>query len=379
MLKERRNLDSIIQTFQAGQMVIMVDDEGRENEGDLVLAAESVTPEKINFMAKEARGLICLSLAGSYVKKLSLPMMVDSGKNRTPMETAFTVSIEAKHGVTTGISAVDRAHTILTAIDPASGPDDLVVPGHVFPIKARDGGVLERAGHTEGSVDLAKLAGKKPAAVICEIMNDDGTMARRPQLETFSEKFGIPIVSIEDLIVYRLATDSQVKEIFRQDIQTAKGQFQGIWFQSNVDQAIHFVLKKGDDFEHDCVEVRVQRQDPIYDVFASGGNFSGREGIAYALDMLASTGKGVVLYLQNPKSAPSLLGHKLPMDPRLYGIGAQILRCLGVRAMNLHVRTPRALIGLDAYGIRINQMKMMTEARKNENSQDSHYYRQISH
>jgi len=348
-----------IQIIKAGGMVIMVDDEDRENEGDLVFAAEDCTSEKINFMAKEARGLICLPLSTDYVGKLMLPLMSDQAKFHTQLGTAFTVSIEAKEGVTTGISAADRCHTILTAIDDKTTSHDIVVPGHVFPLRAKIGGVLERAGHTEGSVDLARLAGKKSAAVICEIINDDGTMARRPDLELFAQKHHLEIVTIEDLITYRLMNDCLVEEIARKNVTTAHGEFSGVWFQNRQDQSIHFALIKGESFSPNIVEVRVHKQRIIADAFGENGSYG---KIDAGLKMLKSSQQGVLLYLSASDSRSSMMeelhelsspDHKPLTDPRMYGVGAQILRALGVKKMRLHISGKKQLIGLAAFGLEI--------------------------
>ena len=255
MEKVVASVEAAISAIKNGKMVIMVDDEDRENEGDLVFAADCVNSEHINFMAKEARGLICLTLEPKLVNKLKLPMMEDTTKKDPTQSTAFTVSIEARRGVTTGISAADRAHTIKVAIDKSTMPEDIVVPGHIFPLKAREGGVLERAGHTEGSVDIAKLAGLSGAGVICEIMNDDGTMARMNDLEVFAKKHDLQIVAIADLIQYRLMRESMVKVVSEGDINTDFGTFKAKVFRSLVDRSEHLALIKGDDFENQLVDV----------------------------------------------------------------------------------------------------------------------------
>lgn len=363
-----------IDAIRAGQMVIMVDDEDRENEGDLVFAAEHVAADKINFMVREARGLVCLSVAPALIERLQLPMMGDNAKQGSSRSTAFTVSIEARHGVSTGISAADRAETIRVAIDDKSTPDDIVVPGHVFPLKAKHGGVLERSGHTEGSVDLVRLAGMKPAAVICEIMKDDGTMARMPDLEQFSKRHNMPVVSIADLIEFRLLRDSLVVQIAMEPVQTPGGIFDAYCFRSLVDGAQHVALVKGGLFQAEqVVDVRVHRQRPLIDVFSSGE--TGRRLVDYGLNLLQSSEHAVVLYLSHPggsqafvddvmemqrpddsttgTGAASGMNHWRSMDPRLYGIGAQILRQLGIRRMRTHVSTQRSLKGLAGFGLEI--------------------------
>ncbi|MEZ4741504.1 MAG: 3,4-dihydroxy-2-butanone-4-phosphate synthase [Bdellovibrionota bacterium] len=369
-----------IEVIKHGGMVIMTDDENRENEGDLVFAASEVCADKINFLAKEARGLICLTLESHIVKKLHLPMMEAQGSASTKMATAFTVSIEAREGVTTGISAADRARTISVAIDDKTKPSDIVVPGHIFPLKAKDGGVLERAGHTEGSVDLARLAGKKPAAVICEIMNDNGEMARLPDLEKFSEKFEIPIVSIEDLITFRLLKDNLVEEVQRRPFETAYGTYTGVWFQSKVDCRAHFALVKGNDFENNAVDVRVHKQRPLTDVFTSEEK-GARGRIEFGLRMLRDHENAVFLYLSAEDHNEAILTdmntsiegigeesevneHSIrSFDSRLYGIGAQILRNLGVKKMRVHLSSKRSIKGLGGFGLEITDMKLL-------NSQD---------
>lgn len=354
-----------IEAFKNGEMVLLTDAESRENEGDLVFPAEHVSAEKINFMAKEARGLICLALSGQIVERLKLPMMVDHSKFHTPMGTAFTVSIEARVGVSTGISAADRAQTIRVAIDEQSGPDQLVVPGHVFPLKARDGGVLERTGHTEGSVDLARLAGKKPAAVICEIMLDDGTMARLGDLQKFSEKFSIPLLSIEDLVTYRLLKDTLIQEVKREKFTTAHGTFLGVWFQCRLDNTVHLAVVKGEEFEGSCVDVRVHRQSPLVDVFSSfdqitDSRHDGQWKIDYALKMLAQNDKAILVYLKNSDPDAFLSAHTHgSMDPRHLGIGAQILKHFGISRMRLHVTSKKTLFGLGGFGLEIVETQAM--------------------
>lgn len=353
-------LDSITQAIEQikrGGMIILIDDEDRENEGDIIFAASDACPEKINFMAKEARGLICLSLDQSITDRLQLPLMETHNNSSTTYNTAFTVSIEAKEGVTTGISAPDRARTILTAIDDKTKPQDLVVPGHVFPLRAKSGGVLERAGHTEGSIDIVRLAGKKPAAVICEILKDDGTMARLPQLQEFSQKHGIPLVSIKDLITYRSQKENFMELVKRSPIETSFGTFEGVWFKSLIDGQEHFALLKGDDFAHQTTQVRVHKQLAIADVFSTAGELSSRSLIEYGLQMLNSTSHGVFLYLQDQHSFSGILRKK--MDPRAYGIGAQILKLLGIKKMCLHLTSERHMIGLEGFGLEIDEIKMI--------------------
>ncbi|MCX6130034.1 MAG: 3,4-dihydroxy-2-butanone-4-phosphate synthase [Proteobacteria bacterium] len=345
----------------------MVDDEDRENEGDLVLAAECVSPQAVNFMAKEARGLICLTLEASIVEHLKLPMMADGSKRLPDQGTAFTVSIEARRGVSTGISAADRAHTIKVAIDNDVNPDDIVVPGHIFPLRARAGGVLERAGHTEGSVDLAKLAGLKGAGVICEIMNDDGTMARMPDLEIFAAQHKMPIVAIADLIQYRLLHESMVEELGRDSIKTSSGICEAVIYRNTVDGLEHLALVKGQDFDQHIVDVRVHAQHPLIDVFADRHNGSGYR-LQGGLDLLASHDRAVLIYLSHSHSSwmdelkqlstdrqvsAQPFNANKKMDQRLHGTGAQIIRALGVQRMRVHTSSPMVLKGLSGFGLEI--------------------------
>jgi 3,4-dihydroxy 2-butanone 4-phosphate synthase/GTP cyclohydrolase II len=360
-------LDDII----AGRMVILVDDEDRENEGDLCIAAEKVNPGVINFMAKHGRGLICLSLSPERVEELKLPMMTDD--NTSAFGTAFTVSIEAKRGVTTGISAADRAKTILTAIDPKTGPEDLSRPGHVFPLRARPGGVLQRAGQTEGSVDLARLARLYPAGVICEIMSEDGTMARVPELMEFSKKHNLKIVTIKDIIKYRMRTELFVKRLATVKLPTTYGgDFAAIAYASDIDDAVHIALVKGQINPEDEVLVRVHSQCLTGDVFASERCDCG-EQLHKAMDMIRKEGKGVILYMKQEGRGIGLLNKlkayelqdkgldtveaniKLGFKPDLrdYGIGAQILVDLGVRKMRLMTNNPKKIVGLEGYGLKV--------------------------
>ncbi len=363
-------IEEAIEDIANGKMIILVDDEDRENEGDLCLAAEKVTPEAINFMAKYGRGLICLSLTPERVEELKLPMMTD--ENSSPYGTAFTISIEAKKGVTTGISAHDRARTILTAIDPKTRPEDLARPGHVFPLKAKPGGVLQRVGHTEGSVDLARLAGLIPAGVICEIMNDDGTMARVPELTEFAKRHNLKIVTIKDLIKYRMKTERLVRRIAQTSLPTKYGDFKAIAYSNMVDSNIHLALVKGDIGNKDNVLVRVHSECLTGDVFGSKRCDCG-EQLHRAMEMIEREGKGVILYmrqegrgigLENKLKAYELqdmgldtveanikLGFK--PDLRDYGIGAQILVDLGVRNMELMKNNPKKIIGLEGYGLKV--------------------------
>ncbi len=357
-----------IEEIRKGNLVIVVDDEGRENEGDLTVAAEKVSADKINFMARHGRGLICLAMTGERLDYLQLPPMVD--QNTSKFGTAFTVSIEARHGVTTGISAADRARTILTAIDPGTMPSDLVRPGHVFPLRARTGGVLERAGQTEAAVDLSRLAGLNPAGVICEIMNEDGTMARLPQLQEFARIHCLKIVSVADIIAFRLCNETLVRKVSEASLPTEFGNFHVFIFENSVDQEHHVALVKGNINPDQPVLVRVQSQSTMGDVFHCLAGNTG-EQLHTSLSLINEAGAGVVVYLRQEGKGTGLTTDIRSLasqdaqhaedkdagpphaDPRVYGIGAQILRLLGARRIRLLTNHPRKMPALQGYGLAV--------------------------
>jgi 3,4-dihydroxy 2-butanone 4-phosphate synthase/GTP cyclohydrolase II len=364
-------IEDAIKDIRAGRMVILVDDEDRENEGDLTMAAEAVTPEAINFMAKYGRGLICLSMTGEKLDSLSLPMMVDN--NTSQFQTGFTISIEARCGVTTGISAADRATTIHTAINDNAKPTDLVRPGHIFPLRAREGGVMVRSGQTEGSVDLARLAGLKPAGVICEIMNDDGTMARMPSLEKVSKEHGLGICTIADLIEYRMRTESFVHRVVETVVPTSHaGKFKVIVYENDMEDIQNIALVKGEIDPEKPILVRVHSECLTGDIFGSLRCDCGDQ-LHKAMEMMDKEGEGVLLYIRQEGRGIGLVNklkayvlqdegldtveanEKLGFKPDLrnYGIGAQVLVDLGVRKMKLITNNPKKMIGLQGYGLSI--------------------------
>ena len=361
----------LLEDLRNGRMVILVDDENRENEGDLVIPAQMATPDVINFMAKHGRGLICLALTKARAEQLRLESMVRANASRTG--TAFTVSIEAREGITTGISAHDRARTIATAIDPTKDHNDIVSPGHVFPLVAREGGVLVRAGHTEASVDLARLAGLYPAAVICEIMNEDGTMARMPDLVSFAQRHGLKIGTIEDLIAFRLRNDRIVKPIARRQVESAfGGAFELYVYETTVEPVEHLALVKGDLTKPGPVLVRVHAVNMLSDMLGIGLSADTADGslIAQSMRAIAEEGRGVLVLIRDlrPKSVSSWIGERSGLTPRRVegnerrlveiGVGSQILRDLGVRDMVLLTNSPDSVyVGLEGFGLKIVEQR----------------------
>ncbi len=365
-------IPELIEDIQLGKLVILVDDEDRENEGDLVVAADYITPSMVNFMATEARGLICLALPAEQISRLGLPLMVREDTNLSPNKTAFTVSIEAAQGVSTGISAADRALTIKVASNPSSGPRDIITPGHVFPIRAQEGGVLKRAGHTEASVDLVRLAGLNPAAVICEIMNPDGSMARVPELLEFAKKHSIKVGSIESLIRYRAQTESFVEEVAHAELPCSFGEgFKIRAFRNHLDNREHIVVTKGELSGDEPILVRVHTECVMGDVFGSLRTRSG-DYLKAALQQIDQEGRGVLVYLRledmgqrlvnriqsyhcldQGQAADDGLRQNFRSDDRDYGVGAQILRALGLRKIRLMTNNTSKRVGLKGYGIEI--------------------------
>jgi 3,4-dihydroxy 2-butanone 4-phosphate synthase/GTP cyclohydrolase II len=361
-------IEELIEDLKKGRMVLLIDDEDRENEGDLVLAADHVTATQINFMAVEARGLICLALSSQQIDRLQLPQMVRDDQNFSPNKTAFTVSIEASWGVSTGISTADRAHTIKVASNPEAKPSDIHMPGHIFPIRAQQGGVLRRAGHTEGSVDLAKLAGLNPAAVICEVMNPDGSMARVPDLKKFAQKHGIKIGTIVDLIEYRLSREILVEELLNVELPAEFHGFRARVFKSKVDGAEHLVLQKGEISKDKPALVRVHVEAGSRDLFSMLQN--GESSLQLAMHRIEAEGSGILVLLRGitqPKGLvneiKSLCGEKTQpeMDSRDYGIGAQILRAVGAHQIRLLSNKVEKRVGLKAYDLEIVELVSLKE------------------
>ncbi len=357
------SIDEIINEGRNGRMFILVDDESRENEGDLVVPAQMATPEAINFMAKHGRGLVCLALTRERVEHLGLPLMPQHHASRH--QTAFTVSIEARTGVSTGISAPDRARTIAVAIDPAKGKEDIVTPGHIFPLLARDGGVLVRAGHTEAAVDLARLAGLNPSGVVCEIMNEDGSMARMPDLIRFAQFHGLKVAKIADLIAYRLRNDRIVQRGAETVIRSRYGgEFRMIVYVNKVAYAEHIALVRGDPAEGAPPLVRMHALDVLHD--ALGERSGGRGGeLEASMRMIAEAGRGVVVLIREPRAtsvsdsvtARAAGAENRPSGLRDYGVGAQILLDLGIRTMILLSNTKRTIVGLEGYGLTVAEQR----------------------
>jgi 3,4-dihydroxy 2-butanone 4-phosphate synthase/GTP cyclohydrolase II len=377
-------VEDALEDIRAGRMIVVCDDEDRENEGDLTMAAQFCTPEAINFMAKEGRGLICLALTPERCEELGLDLM--AAKNESPFETAFTVSVEARDGVTTGISAADRARTVQVAIDPKTAPRDLVQPGHIFPLKAKSGGVLERTGQTEAAVDLARLAGLNPSGVICEVMNDDGTMARVPDLECYCARHNLKMITVADLIAYRRRHDRLVERVVTTRLPTAFGDFDVVGYRSLLDDKHHVAMVKGDVEGAPDVLVRVHSECLTGDVFHSLRCDCG-EQLESALAMIEREGSGVLLYLAQEGRGIGLLNKLkaynlqdkgldtvdanlelgLPVDLRDYGIGAQILADLGLSSIRILTNNPKKIRGLEGYGLSVTEQIPIVHAANPHN------------
>jgi 3,4-dihydroxy 2-butanone 4-phosphate synthase / GTP cyclohydrolase II len=383
-------IQEAVEEFRAGHMVIIVDDEDRENEGDLACAAEKVTPEIINFMARNGRGLICLSLTEQRLDELQIPLQVSDAENTASRGTAFCVSIEARKGVTTGISAADRATTIQVAVDARTKPSDLARPGHIFPLRARNGGVLVRPGQTEGVVDLARIAGLTPAGVICEVMNDDGTMARLPQLRDFAREHGIKIISVADLVAYRMANEVLIHRAGEARVPTVYGEFKAIAFTNEINSDVHLALVMGEIGPDESMLVRVHSQCVLGDVFGSLRDDTGWQ-LQRSLELIANEGQGVLLYLKQEgrgvglvnqlrayrlmdeqdkdavEADAAVVGMK-KMDPRDYGMGAQILHDLGVRKMRLITNHPVKRAAIEGFDLEITD-RVPIEMDPNESNE----------
>jgi 3,4-dihydroxy 2-butanone 4-phosphate synthase/GTP cyclohydrolase II len=365
-------VEAALAEIRKGRMVILTDDEDRENEGDLVMAAEKVTPQDINFMATHGRGLICLALDEERIRRLNLPLMVQD--NTSSFQTAFTVSIEAAQGVSTGISAADRAHTIQVAVAPNAKPGDLARPGHIFPLRARQGGVLVRTGQTEGSVDLARMAGLRPSGVICEIMNPDGTMSRRPDLVKFARRHQLVLLSVADIIRYRLERERLVRRLEETTLERrGQGLFRAYTYGSDVDSAVHVALVKGEPSGREPVLTRVHRTCLLGDVLGSAGCECGVQ-LERAFQAIHEAGRGVIVFLQGAASAENRLrcthvsneelvpGHKDQTRLREFGVGAQILKDLGLTRLRLLTNNPKKIVGLESYSLEVVEQVPLSPA-----------------